>query len=203
MRTRMLLTVTALTMAFSVTPPAASAATDPTPAGTTSTAGSASLATATPPARAVARSRPVLLTRDREAGQDPMRQVAASRAARNMRGVAPSLYRGRYYAPKIGEEYRRCVLARESKAFYQAANARSSARGGYQFLDSAWRVSLTHMMMKEARANGLAKDVKALRDKPISQWNRFYQDWAFWRVYDHGAGAKHWDLPGSSCQQLR
>jgi len=135
---------------------------------------------------------------------NPMKAVATSRAARDLKGIEKSLYRGRYYAPKKGEDFRRCVLQRESKGDYRASNAspNSSAKGGYQFLDNRWRDSLVHMMMKEAKRNGIAKDVKKLRNKPLHRWNRFYQDWAFWRVYDRGAGAHHWHLAGSYCNTL-
>lgn len=140
--------------------------------------------------------------RTRAAGLTPLQTAVFSRAAYIKQGAKPSLYKGKYYAPKKGETFRRCVLERESKAIYTAANATSTARGAYQFLDSQWRESLVHMMMKEAKAHGLAREVRELRNKPIHRWNRAYQDWAFWRVYNRGEGAKHWHLDGSYCNRL-
>lgn len=64
-------------------------------------------------------------------------RAALSKDAKDMKGVEPSLYRGDYYMPKRGEDFRRCVINRESKGHYTAANATSSARGAYQFLDNA------------------------------------------------------------------
>ena len=78
-----------------------------------------------------------------------------------------------------------------------AHDMRSSARGAYQFLDSQWRVSLTHMLMPEHKDR--KKEVKALRKKPIHEWNRYWQDAAFYVAWRNGKGAKHWYYPGSNC----
>ena len=68
--------------------------------------------------------------------------------AQDMRGFEPSLYQGKWYDKKW-ESTRKCIMWRESRFDYRAANKSSSARGAYQFLDSQWRVSLTHMLMPE------------------------------------------------------
>lgn len=114
----------------------------------------------------------------------------------NMRGVQESLYQGKWYNPKRGERFRLCVIDRESRGYYRAANKRSSARGAYQFLDSQWRDSLVWMLRPEARKNGLVKQVDKLRNKPIHEWSRYWQDAAFWTVYRNGKGAKHWGTFG-------
>jgi len=121
---------------------------------------------------------------------------ADSRAAHDMRGFEPSLYQGKWYKKKW-EDNRKCIMRRESRFHYKAANKSSSARGAYQFLDSQWRVSLTHMLMPEHADR--KKEVKALREKPIHKWNRYWQDAAFYTVWRHGKGAKHWYYPGSNC----
>ena len=121
------------------------------------------------------------------------KSAALSGAARDMNGYEPSLYTGKWYNPKY-ESTRKCIMRRESHFNYRAANRTSSARGAYQFLDSQWRVSLTYMLMPEHA--DMKKEVKALRDKPIHKWNRYWQDAAFWTVWRHGKGAKHWYLGG-------
>lgn len=123
-------------------------------------------------------------------------RAATSSKARNMQGIEPSLYRGEYYAPKKGEDFRLCVIHRESRGHYRAANTTSSARGAYQFLDRAWRKSLIHMLRPEARDNDLLPQLRELADKPIHQWSRYWQDAAFWTVYNRGAGAHHWGTFG-------
>jgi hypothetical protein len=114
--------------------------------------------------------------------------------------VKPSTYVGKHYNP-AWENWRKCVVWRESRDNPKAANKRSSARGLYQFLDNAWRVSLTHMVMREHKHARTV--IIALRDKPIHHWPRFWQDAAFWTVLNDGAGAKHWALQRSACNGLR
>jgi len=121
---------------------------------------------------------------------------ADMQAAHDMRGFEPSLYQGKWYSKKW-ERNRKCIMKRESRFDYRAANKSSSARGAYQFLDSQWRVSLTHMLMPEHKDR--KKEVKALRKKPIHKWNRYWQDAAFYVAWQHGKGAKHWYYPGSNC----
>lgn len=124
-------------------------------------------------------------------GMTQMEQLAKSR-----QGYAPSLYQGKWYHPKWEDE-RKCIMRRESRFNYKAANKRSSARGAYQFLDSQWRVSLTHMLLPEHKDR--KKEVLSLRKKPIHKWSRYWQDAAFFVAWRHGKGAKHWYYPGSNC----
>jgi len=116
--------------------------------------------------------------------------------AQDMRGFEPSLYQGKWYDKKW-ESTRKCIMKRESRFDYRAANKRSSARGAYQFLDSQWRVSLTHMLMPEHKDR--KKEVKALRKKPIHKWNRYWQDAAFYVAWQRGKGANHWFYQGKVC----
>ena len=118
------------------------------------------------------------------------------RVAKSTQGYAASLYRGKWYKPKWEDE-RKCIMKRESHFNYRAANRTSSARGAYQFLDSQWRRSLTYMLMPEHADR--KKEIKALRDKPIHKWNRYWQDAAFFTVWRHGEGKHHWYYPGSNC----
>lgn len=122
------------------------------------------------------------------------KSAAVSGAAQDMQGYEPSLYTGKWFDPKW-EKTRKCIMDRESNFNYRAANRSSSARGAYQFLDSQWRISLTYMLMPEHKH--MKKQVKELRTKPIHKWNRYWQDAAFYTVWRHGKGAKHWYYGGS------
>lgn len=106
-------------------------------------------------------------------------------------GWEPSLYTGKWYAEKWAP-IRKCIMDRESNFNYKARNKHSSAAGAYQFLDSQWRVSLTHMMMHEATSLSERQAIKALRDKPINKWSRYWQDRAFYTAWRHGEGRHHW-----------
>lgn len=110
-------------------------------------------------------------------------------------GYAESLYQGKWYSPQWEDE-RKCIMYHESRYNYKAANSTSSARGAYQFLDRSWREGLVWMMLDEG---GNKKEIKSLRNIPINEWNRYYQDRAFFTAWQHGAGKKHWSLQGRKC----
>jgi hypothetical protein len=126
--------------------------------------------------------------------------AANSPQALDWKGHEPSLYTGQHYHSKWAQ-VRKCIMHRESRSNYRARSTISTASGAYQFLDSQWRVSLTYMMIKESRAtrDGLIDDIKALRDKPIQAWNRYYQDRAFYTAWNNGRGADHWNLTRHGC----
>lgn len=125
------------------------------------------------------------------------------RLAQSTTGIHQSLYTGKWYSPRH-DDFRRCILHRESRGDYRAANSRSSARGAYQFLDRQWRDGLVWMMIKEEkRTDGhRLREIRSLFDKPIHHWNRYYQDRAFWTAFRKGDGAHHWHYPGSPCNRL-
>ncbi len=129
-------------------------------------------------------------------------RVAHSTQAQDWKGFEPSLYTGKWFNPE-DENVRECISFRESRHNYRGTNSKSSAQGNYQFIDASWRDSLTYMMIHESRENGdgLISEIRELRNKPISEWNRYYQDRAFWTAWQHGAGAKHWALtiPTGKC----
>ena len=110
-------------------------------------------------------------------------------------GYATSEYRGKWYSQKW-ESVRKCIMHRESRFNYSASSKISSAMGSYQFLDNFWRESLVWMMLDE---QGNRHEIKQLRHQPINKWSRYYQDRAFFTVWRHGAGAKHWYLQESRC----
>ena len=91
-------------------------------------------------------------------------------------------------------------MHRESRSNYRARGTVSSAAGAYQFLE-AWHMGLTYMMIKESKAtgDGLIGDIKALRARPIQEWNRYWQDRAFYTAWNNGRGADHWNLTRHGC----
>ena len=125
---------------------------------------------------------------------------ASSRNASDLRGFQPSLYRGKWYSPK-SEKIRECIMRRESHHNYSARNRSSSARGAYQFLDNSWRSGLVWMFLAESKEtrDGLGRHALRLRGKPISTWDRYWQDRAFWTAWRNGAGRHHWNYPQAQC----
>lgn len=126
--------------------------------------------------------------------------AAHSSDAKDWQGHEKSLYSGEHYSSKWAG-VRKCIMHRESRSNYRARSTISTASGAYQFLDSQWRVSLTYMMIQESRvtADGLIHEIKALRHKPIQEWNRYFQDRAFYTAWDNGRGAVHWNLTRHAC----
>lgn len=132
-------------------------------------------------------------------------RAAFSKDAKDKRGYEKSLYRGKYYHADQ-EKWRKCVMDRESNFSYWAENRSSSAAGAYQFLDNSWRDGLVHMMIKESKKkdHDLEKRLKKLFDKPINEWNRYFQDRAFFTALNYNgkwSGKKHWNatVPGTGC----
>lgn len=130
-------------------------------------------------------------------------RAASSATAQDRMGIAPSIYRGLWYTPKL-EQARRCILKRESHGNYRARNpetAVSTASGAYQFLDRQWRDSLVWMFLSESKKTNdtLEDEAKALRSKPIAKWSRYWQDRAFYTAARHGKGLHHWYHPGIRC----
>ena len=75
------------------------------------------------------------------------RFTVASKATKDMRGVEPSLYRGKYYRSAI-ESKRKCIVDRESEGHYDVVNPSGAYRGAYQVSASLAR-GATWMMLKE------------------------------------------------------
>ena len=114
----------------------------------------------------------------------------------DMRGVEPSLYRGKYFRASV-EPKRQCVAKRESEGHYDVVS-HDGYLGAYQ-MSSALARGATWMMLKEHKVllgEDVAKRVLAkLRETPVNRWPRYWQDAAFSTVYnwEHtGSGAKHW-----------
>lgn len=123
-----------------------------------------------------------------------------SEQSNDLKGFIPSLYRGKWFMP-AKEDRRRCISKREAHHNYKAVSAGGLYRGAYQF-SSALARGATWMMQSEVKKEmgevGVEL-VKELRKKPMNQWNRYWQDRAFWTIWANGRGANHWHGGGRSC----
>ena len=125
------------------------------------------------------------------------RFTTTSKDTKDMRGIEPSMYRGKFYN-KTSEAKRLCVVERESEGHYDVVNPSGAYRGAYQVSASLAR-GATWMMLKEHKKLMGEKNAKTvlakLRGKPMNTWPRYWQDAAFHTVinWDHTlSGASHW-----------
>lgn len=140
-----------------------------------------------------ARSRQVLAARQRAFQSFTMKSAQTT----DMRGVEPSLYRGRYFHPRA-EDRRLCIVRRESEGHYDVVNPGGNYFGAYQ-VSRALAEGVTYMMADEhrellgkARAKRLLAD---LRGRPMHRWPRYWQDAAFHTIMNWErplSGASHW-----------
>lgn len=121
----------------------------------------------------------------------------SSTRSRDMRGIEPSLYRGRFFH-RSTEVIRRCVIQRESLGYYDVVSPSGSYFGAYQVSRPLAR-GVTWMMLPEHRAllgRDAAKRLMAqLRDRPMNTWPRYWQDAAFFTVMNWEglhSGRQHW-----------
>lgn len=123
-----------------------------------------------------------------------------SEDSRDLKGFKPSLYRGKWYMPDK-EERRRCIAKREAHHNYQAVSAGGLYRGAYQFSNALARGASWMMQAEVKKEMGDAGVdlVQELRTKPMNQWNRYWQDRAFWTIWANGRGSHHWHGGGRSC----
>jgi len=131
--------------------------------------------------------------RDREAAL-----ARGSRQAADLMGFMPSLYQGKWFMPGR-EDVRRCIVLRESHANYRASSG--TYHGAYQ-MSSALAVGATWMMQKEVRREMGEEGVtivQALRKITPDNWNRYWQDRAFWTIWRNGEGAGHWGGGSRGC----
>lgn len=127
-----------------------------------------------------------------------LERTTASAATLDMRGIEPSLYQGEFFDP-ASEEVRKCIVKRESEGQYDVrGGGGNNYFGAYQMSD-ALGDGATHMMLKEHKrilGDKAAKELMAeLRQTPVNQWPRYWQDAAFSTIYNWegaGSGASHW-----------
>jgi hypothetical protein len=118
----------------------------------------------------------------------------------DLKGFKPSLYRGKWYMP-AKEDRRRCIAKREAHHNYQAVSAGGVYRGTYQF-SSALARGASWMMQSEVKkemGDAGVNLVQELREMPMNQWNRYWQDRAFWTIWAKGNGSHHWRGGAHSC----
>jgi hypothetical protein len=120
-----------------------------------------------------------------------------STVTKDMRGVEPSLYRGKYYRKGV-ESVRLCIVRRESEGHYDVVNPSGAYRGAYQ-VSRQLADGATWMMLKEHKAlmgEANAKRVlSTLRKTPLNRWPRYWQDALFSTVANWdgtGSGLRHW-----------
>lgn len=112
-----------------------------------------------------------------------------------------SLYRGAHYR-KSDEDNRQCIRDRESNDHYHAVNRTGKYRGAYQ-MSPELAVGAGWMIQKDLRANGMSKSTakqigRSLRSTKVNKWHPFWQDYAFWIVWDGGQGKSHWGTFGQT-----
>ncbi len=148
-----------------------------------------------------------------DAGNDPSANTQASRQVRivvetayafgspksNDRiGYERSLYQGKWYMPNR-EDLRKCISKVESRHRYKAGGG--YYRGAYQFSKSLAR-GVTWMMQPEVKKemdDAGVNLIKQLRKTPMNNWNRYWQDRAFWTIWANGQGKSHWRGASSRC----
>ena len=130
------------------------------------------------------------------AAQQMLRLTTYSTQTRDMRGIEPSMYRGRYFRPSV-ETKRRCIAERESEGHYDVVS-RNGYHGAYQ-MSPALAQGATWMMAREHRQllgdETAGRVLAKLRGTPLSRWPRYWQDAAFSTIYNWqgtGSGAAHW-----------
>lgn len=111
--------------------------------------------------------------------------------ARDMVGYRLSTYTGKHYDKRF-EQYRLCVVQRESGGRYGESS--SSHIGAYQFSYSLAASALRAMRpeIEDAYGRPGLAALDRLNGKPMYTWNRFWQDAAFWTIFDGGRGWSHW-----------
>ncbi len=114
-------------------------------------------------------------------------------------GYETSLYQGKWYMPNR-EKLRKCISRVESRHHYKTGRG-GPYRGAYQFSKSLAR-GVTWMMQPEVKkemGDAGVDLVKQLRKTPMNEWNRYWQDRAFWTVWDKGQGKNHWRGGSGRC----
>ncbi len=143
---------------------------------------------------------------DPTAGEAVSRQVRiavetahafGSPESRDLIGYEVSLYQGKWYMPNR-EKLRKCISKIESHHHYKAGGY---YRGAYQF-SKALAQGVTWMMQPEVKkemGDAGVDLVQDLRKTPMNKWNRYWQDRAFWTIWNEGKGKNHWRAGKGRC----
>ena len=139
---------------------------------------------------------PVVTTAMRQAAF--LRFTTQSPEATDRRGVEPSLYRGVYYRASV-ERVRQCIVRRESSGVYTVRGGGGDRYYGAYQMNDELADGATWMMLREAKqllGEDAARELmQRLRAKPVTTWSRYWQDAAFFTIYnwEHtGSGRAHW-----------
>ena len=106
-----------------------------------------------------------------------------------------SLYVGEHYV-KAHESIRKCITWHESRDAYDANTGTGKFRGAYQLsrdmgVGAAWMIQRD---LRKTMSATLAKEIgEILRETVVNKWHPYWQDYAFWLVWDKGNGKSHWD----------
>lgn len=120
-----------------------------------------------------------------------------SKDTKDMRGIEPSLYRGKFFNA-TAEEKRLCIVKRESEGEYDVVNPGGNYFGAYQVSRALARGATFMMLPEHKKLMGTAKAkevLSKLRSKPMNAWPRYWQDAAFHTVINWEgtlSGAAHW-----------
>lgn len=124
--------------------------------------------------------------------------TVASPQTLDRRGVEPSLYKGRFFRSSL-EDLRKCIVRRESSGVYTVRGGGGDRYYGAYQMNDRLADGATWMMLPEAKkliGEKAASTLMAkLRSKPVTQWPRYWQDAAFFTIYnwEHtGSGRNHW-----------
>ena len=114
-------------------------------------------------------------------------------AANDLRGYRASTYTGTYFDRRF-EQYRLCVFQREGGGSYTLVSR--SFHGAYQF-GTRWNspaqvANRLRAELIDTYGAAAERELNRLASTPISRWNRFWQDAAFWTVFNRGAGWRQW-----------
>ena len=106
-----------------------------------------------------------------------------------------SHYVGEHYV-KAHERIRQCIIWHESRDAYNANTGTGKYRGAYQ-LSRDMGVGAGWMIQRDLRKTmsaTLAKEIgETLRATVVNKWHPYWQDYAFWLVWDKGNGKSHWN----------
>jgi len=129
-----------------------------------------------------------------------MAHAFGSDDSNRLKGYAQSLYQGKWYMPNR-EDRRKCISKREAHHNYTAVSAGGVYRGAYQFSAALARGASWMMQAEVKKEMGEAGVdlVQQLRKTPMNQWNRYWQDRAFWTIWAKGRGSSHWHGGSRSC----
>jgi hypothetical protein len=122
-----------------------------------------------------------------------------TRAADDLHGYRASAYQGRFFDPRF-EQYRLCVLQRESGGYYTVVSSNGLWRGAYQFTQG-WASVLLDRLAPEMRATFGVDTWNRLRarldTRRINQMDRFVQDALFWAGFSMNRGVGLWQSGGN------